>query len=323
MGGPLPGRPRPRSPRTFVGPGAPTPWRPPEVGGALGHLLAPSTGPDVCSRPPGPWFPPRASGRRGRCPLPLRSSRKSPPGPLATPTPSTARLAWPGRAGDSRGRRPGGAVRAGGAAAGRPCRPSAARQARVGWFWEGGAPGPGAPGRWWDSNTRPPVSGLGELGESPGEKPGPRLLSNGGPRGGANQTCRAGLRASLGEGAAPAPSARPPPPRGSETKAECLLRGCADNGPGILPLRWEGPLQPQLPSPQSGSCASAGTGGVCPGCRPRQCLPPNSRRDPFWEGPGGSWKSWERGLCVSAHLGHPFLSTSLIIFVALTVYQTL
>lgn len=73
-------------------------------------------------------------------------------------------------------------------------------------------PWPGAPRRRWDSNTRPPVSGLGE----PGEKPGPRLLSNWGPLGGANQTCRASLRARLGEGAAPAPS--PPPPQGLGNK---------------------------------------------------------------------------------------------------------
>ena len=155
----------------------------------------------------------------------------------------------------------------------------------------------------------------------PGEKPGPRLLSNWGPRGGADQTCRAGLRARLGEGAAPAPS--PPPPRSRKQRLSVCSRAVWTMAPEFYPRRREGPLQPQLPSPQSGSCASARTGGVCPGCRPRQCLPPRSRRDPFGDGPVGSWKSWERGLCVSAHLGHPFLSTSLIVFVALTVYQTL
>lgn len=176
-------------------------------------------------------------------------------------------------------------------------------------------PWPGVPGCWWDSNTRPPVSG-------PGEKPGPRLLSNWGPRGGADQTCRAGLRARLGEGAAPAPS--PPPPQVSKTKAECLLRGCVDNGPGILPPAQGGAppastalppsLVPAPPLGQEGSALAAGRGSASP---------PRPRRDPFGEGPVGSWKSWERGLCVSAHLGHPSLSTSLIVFVALTVYQTL
>ena len=273
MGGPLPGRPCPRSPRTFVGPGAPTPWRPPEVGGALGHLLAPSTGPDVCSRPPGPWFPPRASGRRGRCPLPLRSSRKSPPGPLATPTPSTARLAWPGRAGDSRGRRPGGAVRAGGAAAGRPCRPSAARQARVGWFWEGGAPAGGARAVVGFEHS-PSGLGPGRAGRESGRETGPPAVVERGASGWRESNLSGGCAGQFGGRGSPSPLCPTPPPPGARKQRLSVCSGAVRTmAPEFYPCAGRGPsslncpppsLVPAPPLGREGSALAAGRGSACP-----------------------------------------------------------
>lgn len=268
------------------------------MGGALAHLLAPSTGRDVCARPSGPWFPPRVSSRRRRCPSPLRDSRKSPPGPLATPTPSTARLAWPGRTGDSRGRRPGGAGGAGGAAAGRPCRPSAARHAPVGWFWEGGAPAGGAqaavgfehspsglrPGRAWRETGPVAVVELGASGwresnlsgEFAGQvggrgSPSPLSPTPPGARKQRLSVCSGDVRTMApefypcaGRGPSslncPPPSLVPAPPLGREGSALAAGRGSAcPHVPEVTPL---GKDQVAAGSPGRGGCVCLATLGI-------------------------------------------------------------
>lgn len=168
------------------------------------------------SVPSQPQFPPLAPGsrvgrqRRGDG-TPSRRSRKSPPGRTRPPPTALA----------------GAVIHAGGAPPGRPGRGAAAgpRQDDL------HAAGPGRTAPRWDSNP------LGKLG--------PRLRFSQGLG-----TARPNLLGGFaGQAAAqPKPSPRPSA-RVPGTKAECLLWGCEDNGPGILPPAGGGAPWGQKPPP--------------------------------------------------------------------------
>lgn len=271
MGRPHPGRPRPRSPRTFVGPvGA---AGPPPLGG-----LRRWAEPRLTSSPP----PPAATSARAL--RGLGFPRGSPvggvgvPRPSATagsrlrgrsppPTPSTARLDWPGRAGDSRGRRPGGAGRAGGAAAGRPCRPSAARHAPVGWFWEGGALAGGAQAAVGFEHS---PSGL-----RPGRarrETGPPAVVELGASGWRESNLSGEFAGQVGGRGSPSPLS-PTPPGARKQRLSVCSGNVRTMAPEFYPCAGRGPsslncppasLAPAPPLGREGSSLAAGRGSACP-----------------------------------------------------------
>ena len=244
--------------------------------------------PGARARPPRPQFPPRIPGRRGSV-SPARGSRKSLPGAAHA---SPSRPARPGRGGDSRGRRLGSGEPGGGRGRGSP-REALHPAPWVGWssgLWEGGALAGGARAvvGFEPAPRRPPRSGPGE----PGEGLGRRLLWNWGPRRGAGQTCRAGLRAKLG---AEAPS--PPLLQGPGNKGCVFAPGlCGQWARNSTLGAGRGPSSLNCPTPSLAPAPPLGTEGSALTAGRGQALLPCPRRDPFWDAPGGNWRS-PGGVC--------------------------
>lgn len=214
-----------------------------------------------------------------------------------------SRPARPGPGGDSRGRRLGSGEPGGGRGRGSP-REALHPAPWVGWssgVWEGGALAGGARAvvGFEPAPRRPPRSGPGE----PGEGLGRRLLWNWRPRGGAGQTCRAGLRAKLG---AEAPS--PPLLQGPGNKGCVFAPGLCGQWPrNSNPRAGRGPSSLNCPTPSQAAAPPLGTEGSALTAGRGQALLPCPRRDPFGMrqvatgGPRGP----------SANPGHRFLSTYL------------
>lgn len=147
-----------------------------------------------------------------------------------------------------------------------------------------GGPPPPVPGSTSPAGTqlvggrRTPFSG----GGGKERKSGPPATRAPGALGGARQTCRAGLRARLGEGAARGPLPAPPP--GSREQRPSVCPGAVRTmAPEFYPLH----PAPRPPRPQMGFLLSAGVGGVILGGLQRPSPPPERQNpipDPFGVG---------------------------------------